>query len=191
MPLRNLIGVQLQTSGLPANMTCEEAVRFFCAYHDAAPRFELLNRLGLNEKRRSQYHQLSIGQQRRLTLTLAAAHNPPVINLDEPTAGLDVASRSALHALMAELKVQGTTILLATHNRAEAEKVSDRVSILLRGRFAALDTPREITAAAGVIALALAIYLFRWDSQNRARQASPLLALLVLLPYLAGILPTF
>jgi ABC-2 type transport system ATP-binding protein len=77
--LHNLIGVQLQTSGLPANMTVEEALKFFSAYHAVVPQFELLGRLGLDEKRRSQYSQLSTGQQRRLSLALAIAHNPPVI----------------------------------------------------------------------------------------------------------------
>ena len=74
--LHNLIGVQLQTSGLPGNMQVEEAMRFFCAYHGISPRLDLLERLGLSEKRHSQYHELSTGQQRRLALALAVAHNP-------------------------------------------------------------------------------------------------------------------
>src|SRR3990172_11568149 len=82
--LRNLIGVQLQTSGLPASMRVEEAMRFFCAYHEAAPRYDLLDRLGLADKRRAQFHELSTGQQRRLALALAVAHRPPVMILDEP-----------------------------------------------------------------------------------------------------------
>ena len=144
--LRNLIGVQLQTSGLPANMQVNEAIRFFCAYHDVAPRYDLIERLGLKEKQRSQYGQLSTGQQRRLALALAVAHKPPVIFLDEPTAGLDVGSRAELHALVQELKAEGTSIVLATHDMAEAEKMADRVAILLHGKIAATGTPREITA---------------------------------------------
>jgi len=144
--LRNLIGVQLQTSGLPANMRVEEAMRFFCAYHEAAPRYDLLDRLGLADKRRAQFHELSTGQQRRLALALAVAHRPPVMILDEPTAGLDVASRVELHSLMQELKEGGTTILLATHDMAEAEKMTDRVAILLRGKVVATGTPRELTS---------------------------------------------
>jgi ABC-2 type transport system ATP-binding protein len=144
--LRNLIGVQLQSSGLPANMTVDEAMRFFSAYHGIAPRYDLLDRLGLGEKRRTQYHQLSTGQQRRLALALAIAHHPPVVILDEPTAGLDVGSRSELHDLMQELKEAGTSILLATHDMAEAEKMTDRVAILLRGKIVAIGTPLELTA---------------------------------------------
>jgi len=85
--LRNVIGVQLQTSGLPESITVDEAMKFFCAYHGVDPRFDLLDRLGLAEKRKAQYHQLSTGQQRRLSLALALAHNPSVLFLDEPTAG--------------------------------------------------------------------------------------------------------
>jgi len=143
--LANVIGVQLQTSGLPAEMTALEAMKFFCAYHGVAPREDLLERLGLREKRNTQFHQLSTGQQRRLALALAIAHNPQVIILDEPTAGLDVGSRAELHNLMQELKEAGTTILLATHDMAEAEKMTDRVSILLKGQIVATGSPRELT----------------------------------------------
>jgi len=144
--LRNLIGVQLQTSGLPDNMTVEESLKIFSAYHGVPPRYELLSRMGLEEKRKTQYHQLSTGQQRRLSLALAINHNPQVIILDEPTAGLDVASRAELHTIMQELKSQGTTLILATHDMAEAEKIADRIAILLRGKIVATGSPRELTA---------------------------------------------
>jgi ABC-2 type transport system ATP-binding protein len=121
-------------------------MRLFCAYHQIAPRYDLLDRLGLAEKRAAQYHQLSAGQQRRLALALAVAHHPQVLFLDEPTAGLDVGSRAELHELMRELKVGGTTILLATHDMAEASDVATRVAILLHGKIAVIGTPLEITA---------------------------------------------
>jgi len=145
--LRDLIGVQLQASGLPGSMTPHEAMEFFCAYHQVAPRDDLLDRLGLNEKKVSQFSTLSTGQQRRLSLALAIAHNPPVILLDEPTAGLDVSSRVELHSLMRELQATGTTIILATHDMAEAEKMTDRVAILLKGKIAATGSPTQLTAA--------------------------------------------
>ncbi len=145
--LRNLIGVQLQTSGLPESMTVREAMRFFCAYHGVAPRYDLLERLGFKEKMTAQYRTLSTGQQRRLALALAIAHDPPVIFLDEPTAGLDVASRVELHQLMTELQSKKVTILLATHDMAEAEKMANRVAIILQGKTDAIGTPRELTAA--------------------------------------------
>jgi len=144
--LRNLIGVQLQTSGLPDSMRVDEVMRFFCAYHGVAPRYHLLERLGLSEKMSAQYHTLSAGLQRRLALAAAVAHDPPVVLLDEPTAGLDVSSRIELHDLMRELQTAGTTIVLATHDMAEAERMADHVAILLRGKIAATGTPRELTA---------------------------------------------
>ena len=144
--LRNVIGVQLQSSGLPETITPKEAMKFFCAYHGVPPRYDLLERLGLGEKKNAQFLQLSTGQQRRLALALAVAHDPQVLFLDEPTAGLDVASRVELHELMRERQAQGATIILATHDMAEAEEMADRVAILLRGKIAAVGSPLELTS---------------------------------------------
>lgn len=144
--LRNVIGVQLQTSALPESITVDEALKFFSAYHGVEPRYELLDRLGLAEKRKTQYYQLSTGQQRRLALALALAHNPSVLFLDEPTAGLDVATRVELHNIMREQQAADSTIILATHDMAEAEEMSDRIAILLRGKIVTTGTPMEITA---------------------------------------------
>ena len=145
--LRHLIGVQLQSGGMPTDMTPDEAMKFFCAYHATSPRFDLLDRFGLTAKRKTPFHELSTGQQRRLALALAIAHEPQILFLDEPTAGLDVGSRAELHTILRELKANGTTIILATHDMAEAEQLSDRVAILLNGRLAATGTPMQITAA--------------------------------------------
>ena len=149
--LHNTIGVQLQTSGLPSSMTVGEAMRFFSAYHSVAPRYDLLDRLGLKEKTEAQYDTLSTGLQRRLALALALAHQPPIIIMDEPTAGLDVPSRVELHELMNELRGRGITILLATHDMAEAEKMANRVAILLRGKIIVTGTPRELTATGSIL----------------------------------------
>ncbi|MDW7650078.1 MAG: ABC transporter ATP-binding protein, partial [Bacillota bacterium] len=94
--LRSLIGVQLQSSALPGTMRVGEAMNIFCAYHQVAPRYDLLERMGLSGKMKAQYQTLSTGQKRRLALALAVAHQPPVVILDEPTAGLDVATRAEL-----------------------------------------------------------------------------------------------
>jgi len=147
--LRDLIGVQLQASALPGNMTAWEAMQFFCAYHRVKPREDLLERFGLSEKKKTQFRMLSTGQQRRLALALAIAHNPILILLDEPTAGLDVPARVELHELMRQLQSNGTTIVLATHDMAEAEKMSSRVAILLKGKIAATGTPTQLTAEGG------------------------------------------
>ena len=71
-----------------------------------------------------------------------------MVFLDEPTAGLDVATRAELHALIGELRERGVALILATHDMAEAEKLADRVAILLSGRIVASGTPKALTAAA-------------------------------------------
>jgi ABC-2 type transport system ATP-binding protein len=147
--LHEVMGVQLQIAGLPPAMTPAEAMKFFCAYHKVRPRMDLLGRVGLGEKLSARYHQLSTGQQRRLALALAICFTPKLLILDEPTAGLDVQSRLTLHELMNELKTGGTTIILATHDMAEAEKMADRVTIIANGKVIAEGTPRELTARGG------------------------------------------
>ena len=140
------IGIQLQSSALPGHLTVCEAMRLFCAYRKTPYRGDLLTRLGLDEKIDSRYHSLSTGQQRRLSLALSIIHDPEVLFLDEPTSGLDVQSRIELHRIIGELKKEGTTIILATHDMAEAETLSDKIIILLNGRIAAEGSPAEITS---------------------------------------------
>lgn len=130
-------------------MRVGEAMRFFCAYRGVPARMDLIDRFGLTDKLRADCGSLSGGQQRRLVLALALAlaHDPAVLVLDEPTSGLDVPSRAELHAVLRELRAGGTTILLATHDMAEAEALCDRVAILLAGRTVTVATPEELTAA--------------------------------------------
>jgi ABC-2 type transport system ATP-binding protein len=145
--LKNTIGVQLQSSSLPESITPLEAVRLFSAYHKVEPQIKLLDRLGLEEKKNAQFFELSTGQQRKLALALAIMHRPQVLFLDEPTAGLDVSTRVLLHQIIEELQENGTTIILATHDMAEAEQLSTRVAILLNGKLVKIGSPLEITAA--------------------------------------------
>jgi len=145
--LYKTIGVQLQSSGIPEMMTCREAVNFFGRYHGVKPTDELLIRLGLREKLNAPYHTLSVGQQRRLSLVIAAVHEPQILFLDEPTAGLDVQSRIELHAMIREFKDRGRTVILATHDMAEAETLCDTIGIIVQGSLAMLGTPEEVTSA--------------------------------------------
>ncbi|MCM1988236.1 ABC transporter ATP-binding protein [Oceanirhabdus seepicola] len=145
--LKDIIGVQLQSSALPTTITVKESMRLFSSYHGIKPRYDLLKRMRLWDKANTYFNTLSGGEQKRLVLALAVAHNPKVLILDEPTASLDVQSRVELHELMNELKNQGTTILLATHDMAEAEKMADRMAILLKGKLVTIGTPKEITAS--------------------------------------------
>ena len=144
---RRLLGVQLQVAGLPGTMRVREAMGLFCAYRGVPTRDDLLERFGLTDKRAAAYGTLSGGQQRRLALALALAHDPPVLMLDEPTSGLDVPARAELHGVLRELRSAGTTILLATHDMAEAETLCDRVAIMLGGRTVAVASPEELTAS--------------------------------------------
>jgi len=144
--LSNQIGIQLQSSALPENLTVLEAMRLFCSYRRIPVRSDLLSRFGLNGKLNTRFSNLSTGQKRRLSLALAIIHNPQVLFLDEPTAGLDVQSRIELHGIIGELKQGGTTIILATHDMAEAESLSDKIIILLNGKIVAEGSPAEITA---------------------------------------------
>jgi len=141
------IGVQLQTSALPATMTSKEAIAFFCHYHGKKPNMEILHRFGLSNKMSDQYGNLSVGQKRRLALALSVAHEPEILFLDEPTAGLDVESRIELHLLLREIKEEGKTIILATHDMAEAEKLCSTLAIIINGKLAVLGTPAQVTAA--------------------------------------------
>jgi len=145
-----LIGVQLQTGALPGHICVLEAIRLFSAYHGVKPDLNLVKQMGLSEKLKNPYHTLSMGQKRRLALILAVTHRPDILFLDEPTAGLDVSSRSLLHELLRELRERGTTIILSTHDMAEAETMADRVAILLKGRIAATGSPKELTAGGGL-----------------------------------------
>jgi ABC-2 type transport system ATP-binding protein len=141
------IGIQLQSQALPATMTVRESLMFFARYRGQTPDFELGERLGLGALHDKQYGQLSTGQQRRLSLALCVQHRPRLVVLDEPTAGLDVQTRDELHRIIEELRKTGVTILLASHDMAEVEKLADRVAVVVAGKLAATGTPREITAA--------------------------------------------
>lgn len=145
--LRTRLGVQLQSSSLPDSMTVSEAFELFSAWHHVAADRQLAERFDLMELFPKQFKQLSTGQKRRLQLVLALVNTPQVVILDEPTAGLDVQSRASLHAEIRTLKNQGITVLLATHDMAEAEELCDRIAIVIHGRLAVCGTPQEVTAA--------------------------------------------
>ena len=162
--LRQITGVQLQSSGLHEHLTVKEAMQFFCAYHGVAPAMDTLERFGLTPFLDRTYGALSTGQRRRLTLAIAIAHNPRVLFLDEPTAGLDVQTRVELHAVMRELRAAGTAIILATHDMAEAESLADRIAILLNGRIVTEGTPKQITAAgAGITKISVRTHSTHFD----------------------------
>jgi len=98
---------------------------------------EILQALGLWEKRDAYVRQLSGGMKRRLLIGKALVHNPPVLILDEPTAGVDIELRRQLWTYVRELHAKGTTIILTTHYLEEAESLCDRIAIIHNGRITA------------------------------------------------------
>ncbi|MGE5607062.1 MAG: ABC transporter ATP-binding protein [Bacteroidota bacterium] len=142
--IRKVLGVQLQASSLPDIITVEEAMKLFCLYLGTATRYDLLEKFDLQNKRKTQFGRLSTGQQRKLALAIALSHNPQLLILDEPTAGLDVQTRVELHQIMRREREEGTAILLASHDMSEVEELADRVAILLNGKVVAAGTPNEI-----------------------------------------------
>jgi ABC-2 type transport system ATP-binding protein len=145
--LRRKLGVQLQSSSLPGSIRVDEAISLVSAWQGATISAGLIEKFGIKALLRKQYRQLSTGQKRRVHLVLALCGNPEVVVLDEPTAGLDVETRAQLHDEIRSIKSQGITVLLATHDMAEAETLCDRIAILMRGKIAVCGTPEQITAA--------------------------------------------
>ena len=109
---------------------------------------ELLESLGLADKATANMRQLSGGMKRRVLVAQALVHKPPVIVLDEPTAGVDVELRQTLWQFVARLNKQGHTVLLTTHYLEEAEALCGRIAMLQRGRLVALDTTSDLLKAA-------------------------------------------
>ena len=107
---------------------------------------ELLDEFELAERADSPFASLSRGMKRRLTIAAALVHRPPILFLDEPTAGLDVQSARNLRAAIRTLHSHGVTIFLTTHLIAEAERLCNRVGIIVRGKLIALDTPAALCA---------------------------------------------
>jgi ABC-2 type transport system ATP-binding protein len=109
---------------------------------------ELLHSLGLTEKANANMRQLSGGMKRRVLVAQALVHKPPVIVLDEPTAGVDVELRQTLWQFIAKLNKQGHTVLLTTHYLEEAEALCNRIAMLKQGRVVALDTTSALLKSA-------------------------------------------
>ena len=109
---------------------------------------ELLHSLGLADKAANNMRQLSGGMKRRMLVAQALVHKPPVIVLDEPTAGVDVELRQTLWQFIAKLNTQGHTVLLTTHYLEEAEALCGRIAMLKQGRVVALNRTSELLAQA-------------------------------------------
>ena len=139
------IGVQLQSSTLPSQIKVKEAIKLYSMWNNRKDSADAM-RYGLSEIKNKKYSELSTGQKRRLHLALATISDPEILFLDEPTAGLDVEGRAALHLEIRKMKAAGKTIILASHDMAEVEALCDRVAMIGGGKIVFLGSVNEFTA---------------------------------------------
>ena len=146
--LRPQIGSQLQSSALPDRLRVSEAIALF-AGPEAADADGLLEQFGLAHRRRSAFAGMSGGERQRLFLVLALLNRPRLVILDELTQGLDPAARREVWSAIAQLRDVGTTVLLVTHELAEAEALCERVVAMRDGRVLDQGTPADLVARHG------------------------------------------
>jgi ABC-2 type transport system ATP-binding protein len=148
--VRRRLGLAPQALALYPELTVEENVTFFARLHRVRgavpPALELA---GLADRRHERVERLSTGMMRRLNLAIALVHDPAVLLLDEPTAGVDPQSRAHLLDSVRALAARGRAVLCSTHDLAEAEALCQRVAIVDRGRLLALGRVDELVAAHG------------------------------------------
>ena len=139
------IGIVLQSTKDFTELTPAEALSSFASFYpDPRPVDEVLDLVGLTEKRSTRGDQLSGGQRRRLDVALGILGNPELLFLDEPTTGFDPEARRHFWTLIESLRAFGTTILLTTHYLEEAERLADRVGVIAHGKLVAVDTPMAL-----------------------------------------------
>ena len=149
---RRLLGVVPQELVFDPFFTVREALKIQSGYFGVKGNDawidELLGSLGLADKAGANMRQLSGGMKRRVLVAQALVHKPPVIVLDEPTAGVDVELRQTLWQFIAKLNREGSTVLLTTHYLEEAEALCGRIAMLKNGKVVALDSTSELLKAA-------------------------------------------
>ena len=144
--LQERIGVQLQQAQLQKRIKVWEAVHLWASLYRKQPRSgdQLLDQLGLTEKRDAWFMTLSGGQKQRLFIALALINDPDVVFLDELTTGLDPQARRAIWELVRDIRARGRTVFLTTHLMEEAERLCDRVAIIEHGRLVDLGPPAAL-----------------------------------------------
>jgi ABC-2 type transport system ATP-binding protein len=143
--LQNRIGVQLQQAQLQKRIKVWEAVDLWVSlYAKTADGDQLLEQLGLANKRNAWFMTLSGGQKQRLFIALALVNDPEVVFLDELTTGLDPQARRAIWELVRGIRDRGKTVLLTTHLMEEAERLCDRVAFIEHGKIIDAGTPEEL-----------------------------------------------
>ena len=144
--LLKILTSQLDTAGLYERLSCYDNLLLFTQIYGISKENieEVLKKVGLLEAKKRPVLKLSKGMKQRLVLARAIMNEPKVLFLDEPTSGLDPASTREIHKLILELKEQGTTVFLTTHNMEEAEKLCDNIALLHDGNIVEYGNPKEI-----------------------------------------------
>ncbi len=143
--LRERIGVVLQHSEFTPTLTVREVHRLFAGYYERPRNVnEVIELVGLAEKRDARVKTLSGGQKRRLDLGVALVGDPDLVFLDEPTTGFDPAARRSAWEMIRSLRSLGKTVLLTTHYLDEAQRLADRVAVIRAGKIVSLGTPAEL-----------------------------------------------
>ena len=146
--LKPRIGVMLQSGGLSPGLKPLETLRLYAAFYQSPDEpNRLLDLVGLNDSAQTSIRRLSGGQYQRLSLALALIGRPEVLFLDEPTAGMDPRARATTWEIIQALSERGVTIVLTTHNLAEAETLCGRIAIIDRGCVVAEGSPGELTGS--------------------------------------------
>ena len=142
LQLRRRMGIVLQSTGVDAFLTVRETVQQYAGYFPA-PRDvdEVIDLVGLGEKRTTRVNKLSGGQQRRLDVAIALAGDPELLFLDEPTTGFDPSARRNAWSIVKSLTAIGKTVFLTTHLMDEAQFLADRVAVIARGEIVAEGPP--------------------------------------------------
>jgi ABC-2 type transport system ATP-binding protein len=148
--IRERLGVCLQQTVLSERLEVGETVALFRAFYREGRRpEEVVEEVGLREKRRARVGTLSGGQKQRLAVACALVGDPELLFLDEPTTGLDPQSRRQIWDIVNGFKRRGRTVVLTTHYMDEAERLCDRIAVVDHGRFIASGTPRELIRSLG------------------------------------------
>lgn len=148
--LHEYIGVQIQESRLPPSLRVEEALELFASFYDDPVEWqELLQTLGIYDRKHAKFKHLSGGQKQRLSIALALVGRPRIAILDELTTGLDPEARREVWHLIEAIRDSGVTIILVTHYMDEAERLCDRVGLISGGKLMVVDTPEAIASKYG------------------------------------------
>jgi len=149
------MGVCFESANLYEQMSALENLKLFARLFgiDGFDPYALLKRVGLDGREKDRVETYSKGMKQRLMVARSIINRPKVLFLDEPTAGLDPSSSESILEIIREERERGATVLLTTHDMEEADKLSDRVAFMNKGKIAALDTPHNLKQQYGKRAL--------------------------------------